>query len=373
MSYIKSKRSRKNAVQSGQNTSGAEVSRPRGAWFAEVTAQKVIDSLARGRMPWLHADASLSQGLPAGSSGKPYIGANRVCLMIAAAQNGYFDPRWNTLTATNQRGERIKTGAKSSVIERWIWFGRKKEVDPVTQQEKVVQVKLPAPRVQYFNLFNAQQIRDALPYERPEAVDVADLISRLESGSRAMIGRAPVAGYDPVTRKISMPMRTASLTPEVYLDSLVAQMVHHEMECLGEEGRIKDEVRMSEARQWLRIELACAMFSHQYGIPHAPSASEEFFGDWVTMLKANPRELLHAGRDAGLAFERVSLALNPEASVVAEPDDEFDATSVGAPSVMEEIEAMGGIDLDAIEFDELAPDDVEIELTGQRSGHGFRM
>lgn len=363
MSYVKSNKSRLRANNSGDD----EPKQARGAWFAEMVAKVVIESLSRGRMPWLHAEPSKSMGLPVGSSGKPYLGANRICLMISAAQKGFHDPRWSTLAAANQRGERVKPGSKSATIERWIWVAKKKEVDRETGAESVVDVKLATPRVRYFNLFNSQQMKESTPYERPAPVIVSDLIRGLQSGSKTPITHGQGRGYDAASGRISMPVLSASVSSEAYLDGLVRELVKREIDKLGEEGRLKPDVRKSESRGMLRVELACAMFSHEYGIRHDASTMNRFVEEWVDILGAQPRELLHAGRDAGLAFERLQVTLNPEAVVAVESDDEFDAVSV-----MDEIEAQG-FDIDTIEFDELEADEVEIELTGQRSGRSFGM
>ena len=50
-----------------------------------------------------------------------YLGGNRVRLMMAAIEQEYQDPRWCTFEQAQRNGWSVQRGAKSVLLEKWIF------------------------------------------------------------------------------------------------------------------------------------------------------------------------------------------------------------------------------------------------------------
>ena len=81
--------------------------------------QKMKDGVSPVREMW---DSVSTYGLPNNPiSGARYQGVNLLRLLIASAVGKYEDSRWMTLKQANKQGYRIKKGAKSVLLEKWVW------------------------------------------------------------------------------------------------------------------------------------------------------------------------------------------------------------------------------------------------------------
>ena len=117
----------------------------------------VIKNLEKDGLSWIKGWSS--QCTPKnGTTDLPYSRGNKIKLMITADQQGLEDPRWVTFRQAQNKGWKIKKGAKSTALEKWIFT--RKEKDKLTGEEKLI--KLEKPIANYFRVFNASDI-DGIP------------------------------------------------------------------------------------------------------------------------------------------------------------------------------------------------------------------
>ena len=139
--------------------------------------QKMKDGVSPVREMW---DSVSTYGLPNNPiSGARYQGVNLLRLLIASAVGKYEDSRWMTLKQANKQGYRIKKGAKSVLLEKWIWSKIVEEENENGELEKKI-VKLRNPYVNFFRVFNAEQIDGigpipkVIPMEKNEMLKLAE-------------------------------------------------------------------------------------------------------------------------------------------------------------------------------------------------------
>lgn len=94
-----------------------------------------------------------------------YKGINRMRLGFVAAEKDYKDPRWLTYKQAQEAGWSVKSGEHGTICEKWIFNKKEKVIDPVTKQEREIEVKLDKPIIKYFKVFNAEQIENIPPLE----------------------------------------------------------------------------------------------------------------------------------------------------------------------------------------------------------------
>ena len=136
--------------------------------------QKMKDGVSPVREMW-----DSTYGLPNNPiSGARYQGVNLLRLLIASAVGKYEDSRWMTLKQANKQGYRIKKGAKSVLLEKWVWSKIVEEENENGELEKKI-VKLRNPYVNFFRVFNAEQIDGigpipkVIPMEKNEMLKLA--------------------------------------------------------------------------------------------------------------------------------------------------------------------------------------------------------
>ena len=89
-------------------------------------------------------------------------GNNRLRLMLASHFGQFQDNRWVTFNQAKDKGWKIKSGEKGTLCEKWIFEEKKVIEDPVTGEKETVYEELEHPKVNYFILFNADQV-DGIP------------------------------------------------------------------------------------------------------------------------------------------------------------------------------------------------------------------
>ena len=127
--------------------------------------------------PWFNLNAGLPTSL---ATGKHYNGSNLFWLAIVAEDKGYQSNVWGTYNGWFKKGggERqgrkiikpstmhVREGEKSTAVQKWLIIDKKK-VDGVE-----VPLKKPIFTVQYFNVFNADQVEG---YEAPAPRELNDI------------------------------------------------------------------------------------------------------------------------------------------------------------------------------------------------------
>lgn len=237
-----------------------------------------------------------------------YRGVNKFRLALAAAINGYKDPRWVTYNQVkNTKGLSFKNYDRSQGIlcEKWIFEKKVKEKNEDGLLEEKT-VKLSRPMVSYFVLYNAQEI-NGLPelvqskLERDKTLDICD---KFMKSSQCEIeettdGRAY---YIPQGDKIVLPLRDSFRNSEAFFSTVLHEMGHS----TGHPTRLgRDQSGLfgseSYAREELRAELSSYFTEADLGIDlgdHGLHHHVMYLDSWIGALENDVNELFHAISDA---------------------------------------------------------------------------
>lgn len=108
-----------------------------------------------------NVDSVSTYGLPNNPiSGARYQGVNLLRLLIASAVGKYEDSRWMTLKQANKQGYRIKKGAKSVLLEKWVWSKIVEEENENGELEKKI-VKLRNPYVNFLEFLMQSRLMES--------------------------------------------------------------------------------------------------------------------------------------------------------------------------------------------------------------------
>lgn len=163
-------------------------------------------------------------------SGARYQGVNLLRLLMASVEQKHEDPRWMTLKQANKQGYRIKKGAKSVLLEKWIWSKVIEEENENGELEKKM-IKLRNPYVNFFRVFNAEQIDGigpipkVIPMEKNEMLQVAEEVIA-SSQCEIVEAMQPRAYYSPTEDKIMLPPRDHFKSQEAFLAVTLHEMSH---------------------------------------------------------------------------------------------------------------------------------------------------
>ncbi|MBQ5558191.1 MAG: DUF1738 domain-containing protein [Lachnospiraceae bacterium] len=247
-------------------------------------------------------------------SGARYKGVNKFRLTLAASIMKYDDPRWLTLNQVKKtEGLEFKSydRNKGVLCEKWIFERKVKEKDPQTGVEEEKIVKLSRPVVNYFTLYNAQEIeglpelsRKTLEYDETMKICDEFMKSSICPITETTEGRAY---YRPSTDEIVMPMRDSFRDSESFFSTVLHEMGHstgHPMRLNRDQsGGFGSE---SYAREELRAELSSYFTEADLGIDlgkHGLHHHVMYLESWVGALQNDVNELFEAIRDADKSTE----------------------------------------------------------------------
>lgn len=266
--------------------------------------QKMKDGISPVREMW---DSVSTYGLPNNPiSGARYQGVNLLRLLIASAVGKYEDPRWMTLKQANKQGYRIKKGAKSVLLEKWIWSKIVEEENENGELEKKV-IKLRNPYVNFFRVFNAEQIDGigpipkVIPMERNEMLKLAeDVIA--SSQCEIVESMQNRAYYSPKEDKIMLPPRDYFKSQEAFLTVTLHEMSHS----TGHPDRLNRPLvnkfgTPEYAKEELNAEFGSAFLQMDLGIKLSDEAINDhaaYLHSWISVLEKDPNELFRAVHNA---------------------------------------------------------------------------
>lgn len=244
-----------------------------------------------------------------------YRGGNRFRLMIAAEENGFTDPRWMTFKQASENNYKIAAGAKGVLLEKWIFHKDVPKLDengnPVIGADgnpEIERVKLSRPIVNYFRVFNGEQIIGLPELERKELTE--DYYSKtaevFEHSSKCPISyeRQDRAYYSSSEDKIHLPPKESFKNNETRLSILLHEMAHS----TGHESRLNRPIKnqfgsIEYAKEELNAELSSVFLENELGIQM--DADSEMLKDhsnyvksWISVLKNDPNELFIACANA---------------------------------------------------------------------------
>lgn len=266
--------------------------------------QKMKDGISPVREMW---DSVSTYGLPNNPiSGARYQGVNLLRLLIASAVGKYEDPRWMTLKQANKQGYRIKKGAKSVLLEKWIWSKIVEEENENGELEKKV-IKLRNPYVNFFRVFNAEQIDGigpipkVIPMERNEMLKLAeDVIA--SSQCEIVESMQNRAYYSPKEDKIMLPPRDYFKSQEAFLTVTLHEMSHS----TGHPDRLNRPLvnkfgTPEYAKEELNAEFGSAFLQMDLGIKLSDEAINDhaaYLHSWISVLEKDPNALFRAVHNA---------------------------------------------------------------------------
>lgn len=126
-----------------------------------------------------------------------------------------------TLKQANKQGYRIKKGAKSVLLEKWVWSKIVEEENENGELEKKI-VKLKNPYVNFFRVFNAEQIDGigpipkVIPMEKNEMLKLAEEVIA-SSQCEIVESMQNRSYYSPKEDKIMLPPRDYFKSQEAFL------------------------------------------------------------------------------------------------------------------------------------------------------------
>ena len=127
----------------------------------ELTKQ-LLAEMEQGELPWMKGWKTTGTRPYNPVTKAVYKGNNRLRLMLASHFGQFQDNRWVTFNQAKDKGWKIKSGEKGTLCEKWIFEEKKVIEDPVTGEKETVYEELEHPKVNYFILFNADQV-DGIP------------------------------------------------------------------------------------------------------------------------------------------------------------------------------------------------------------------
>ena len=240
-------------------------------------------------------------------SGAKYKGINRISLGYIITEKGYKDPRFITFKQAQDKGWKVKRGEHGYLCEYWVWTKKEEKINEKGEKEKV-EVPLERPMVNYFTIFNMEQIEGNYPkFELPKLShdEMLQVANDFIASSRCSIKETAQdrAYYSPSEDHIILPLRDGFKSTEDFLETTLHEMAHS----TGKELGRKFGITPSEyAREELVAELSSmfikADLGLQFGGKHFENHSA-YLESWAGMLKKDPNELYRASKEADKVAE----------------------------------------------------------------------
>lgn len=278
---------------------------------AHVTAE-ITRFLEQGVMPWrapwdTARALAATPGMPLRATGEVYRGANVVLLWAAQAARGYARRTWITYKQAEALGGQVRKGEKACPV---IYYGSAPargdadgSSDGDGQEGKTYRF------LKLFHVFNVEQVDDLPPdlgveiaTEPRELPAISEWVRR--AGAPIRIGGAR-AFYSPVTDAIHMPPVEAFDDEEAWAATLAHESIHFtghasRLDRLGDYARD----RKARAREELIAETGAAMLGAMLGFrPDHMEDHAAYIGDWLMLLRDEPRAFLGAAAKAQAAVD----------------------------------------------------------------------
>ncbi len=279
----------------------------------EKIAQDFLSALKQDRLPW---SACWQQQRPVNmATGKLYRGVNALYLSVCSDALGYTDPRWCTFNQAQQKGWRVRKGAKACRVEYWAYYDLQEKkllawpdvwkrltADP----DYWVNIQL---RCRTYCVFNAEQIDGVPPLDR-RSTSIGAIRQQRDELIRNM-----GIGYRELGNEAYYSLRedTVTLPPEASFDdeySYMATMLHECGHATGHPARLNRDLSgsfasESYAREELRAEIASAFTAQALGLQLTPEQLQgqmqrhiAYVQSWIKTLDEDPGELFRAIKDA---------------------------------------------------------------------------
>jgi antirestriction protein ArdC len=324
-------------------------------------ADRMVESLEHGQIPWERPWENLEHGLARNMvSGQPYRGGNRMLLMLHQMDQGYADPRFGTIKQINELGGRVNKGEKGYQVELWkdqpFWERRdvdvtlnKMRVKVFEEGKGVVHAGMPTDKAptlvvkpseltvlhkgqeltwgqahkeldsvvgRVYTVFNAEQCTGLKiePLKAPDnkipVVDRGEQVMQAMRGDGLNFATHPQqAFYSPKRDEVSLPPRESFKSVEGYYGTALHEIGHATgaQQRLNREGITGGHRFGSEgyAKEELRAELFSTFMAAETGIPHDEEQHKAYIQSWAKALKEDKNEIFRAASEAGKAVDYV--------------------------------------------------------------------
>lgn len=198
-------------------------------------ADKILEALDAGIVPWRKPWNSVSGRHRNGESGKPYRGIN----VWLTSLSGFDSPFWFTMRQIKARGGKVRKGEKGTMVTFWKFLDKKDKHGTIVVNSKGRAEKIPMFR--YYRVWNLDQIENIKPTPRAEkaagiGTDVAESEFSPVEAAEKILADSPVrpsvrhggcvASYTPALDAINMPNKEDFRNPESYYATFFHEMGH---------------------------------------------------------------------------------------------------------------------------------------------------
>ena len=276
-----------------------------------------LNALQEDVIPW-HQEWASGKAIN-GITKKPYNGMNQLLLSHIAYINNYNDPRWMTLHQANEKGWRIKAGAKGTLIEFWSLYDelqRKnisiKEANDLISADESRRAFIKW-KVRNYTVFNGEQITGIPKYEEPlyKIKDPQPFIDTLiQEMGVTYIEEGGRAYYSPGDDSVHIP------PSELFEDNYSYQTtrLHELSHATGHSSRLNRQLSngfgtTEYAKEELRAEIASSFIAAdlqlQFDQKHLNN-HKAYIQSWISILQNDPNELFRAIKDANSIYDYVA-------------------------------------------------------------------
>lgn len=281
-----------------------------------IVTEKIIAELEKGIIPWQKPWTGVREGAISHVTGRPYSLLNQMLL----GKPG----EWLTYKQAEQRGGKVKPGAKSSIVVFWKWLEKEEE-------KNGKKIKKSIPYLRYYNVFHISQcegIEERFPEKKLEHTDpIAEAESVLagyvkRSGVKFIAEKSNRAYYYPMMDEIHVPILDQFEQPEEYYSTAFHESAHS----TGHKDRL-DRLDMTAhfgseeySKEELVAEISAATLCHAVGIESEKSFknSASYIGNWLKALKDDRRLIVTA---AGKAEKAVKMILGEDTTTETKEEE----------------------------------------------------
>lgn len=271
-----------------------------------MVTDRIITQLENGVIPWHKPWISAIGnrcGAYSGATGKPYSLLNQMLM-----EPGEY---W-TFKQVQERGGKVKKGAKSSVVVFWKWLDVEVETDGEKELKKI-------PFLKYYNVFN---VNDCEGIERkypeaqlPEAVNTDEkaeaIVNAYISGSGVKLEHHNQnrAFYRPATDSITLPTLEQFSNTSEYYSTAFHEMTHS----TGHTSRLNRLVNTAHfgneeySKEELVAEIGAAALVNIAGLETESSFKNNaaYIQSWLKALKNDSKMIVSAASRAQKAVDLI--------------------------------------------------------------------
>lgn len=247
---------------------------------------------------------------------KEYRGINRMILMIQSMYEGYSDPRWCTFKQANDKGYRIKKGAKSTPVEFWSLYDKKTKKTLSYSEANKLETENPeyyAENVilmsKSYYVFNAEQIDGIPELEKAEDLILPEELEQFIDNIKKEMDISVIYGgnqayYNVIKDEVHMPETNMFKGINEYYSTLLHELGH----ATGKDTRLNRNLSgtfgsENYAKEELRAEIASCFLTNDLGFNNEDDNEHNknhaaYVKSWIRIVENSPMELMSAIKDA---------------------------------------------------------------------------